>query len=214
MILIFIAGPLWGTIGIFVKQLSAMGLSPLQISLLRMFFGTLLLAVPAVLKYGPHIIVLKPKGLIWCALLGVISYGIFNLCYTRSIQINGMGTASVLMYTAPVFTALASRIIFHEKLTTRKICALILNIAGCILTVTGGELSPAAVNMTGIIFGISSGFCYGMSAVLGRLACEYSDSIRVTLNSYAYALIFMLVFADKNIGPALAEKYVLGQQSC
>ena len=209
MIHIFTAGLLWGTVGIFVKQLSALGVSPSQMSLLRMFFGTLLLSVPAVLKHGRHILVLKTKALIWCALLGVISYGLFNLSYTRSIQSNGMGTASVLMYTAPVFTALASRIIFRERLTARKILALVLNITGCVLTVTGGELSPSSLNMAGIIFGISSGFCYGMSAVLGRLACEYTDSFRVSLNSYVYALVFMLIFADKNIGAALMDKNVL-----
>ena len=209
MLKVFTAGLLWGTIGLFVKPLSGAGLSPVQISLLRLFWCSVILLIFSLKKYGLSIMKLPLKGLIYCVLLGVISYGVFNISYTQSININGMGTACVLMYTAPVFTALASRLIYGERITKLKLFALVLNIAGCALTVTGGHIDSDRISFAGIIYGVCSGLCYGLAAVFGRLAGEYADSLKVSVNSYIYGLIFMLVIAVKDINAMHINGYIM-----
>ena len=210
MINIFIAGLLWGSIGIFVKGLASLGADGALIPFLRMFWAFVIMLAASTVRYGRKITVINKRTLFFCALLGIISNGIFNALYTASIRINGMGIACVLMYTAPVFTAIASGIIFHEKFPPLKIFALILNIIGCVLTVTGGDFSGANVNLTGILAGLGTGFCYGMAAVIGRLAGENTDSITVSMYSFFFALISVIVIMRPDIFPALRDFRILG----
>lgn len=192
MFYIITAGVLWGTIGIFVNSLASLGADSSQIAALRMSFAFLIMSVIVVLRMGKGAILRDPKTIMLCALLGLISNGIFNISYTASIKLNGMGIACVLMYTAPVFTALASRIFFHEKFTAQKILALVVNIVGCILTVTGGEISAKSTNWPGLIAGLGSGFCYGMSAIFGKAASKRTDPITMSAYSYFFAALFLL----------------------
>ena len=194
MFLIFIAGLLWGTIGIFVNELNSFGASSEQICFLRMFSGFLIMSAAALVKNKKNFFAVDKKTLLLCAGLGLISHGFFNICYTASIKLNGMGIACVLMYSAPVFTAAASKIFFHEKISSLKIFALVINILGCILTVTGGKIfNNPELSLIGISAGLGTGFCYGMAAIFGK-AAEKIDASVISAYSYFFAAIFLLIF--------------------
>ena len=194
MFLIFIAGVLWGTIGIFVKELNALGADSASTCFLRMFFAFMIMSFAAAVKNGKNFFAVDKKTLLICAGLGLISHGFFNICYTASIKLNGMGIACVLMYSAPVFTAAASAIFFHEKISRLKIFALALNILGCILTVTGINIfHNAEISLTGISVGLGTGFCYGMAAVFGK-AGEKTDASIISAYSYFFAAVFLFIF--------------------
>ncbi len=205
MLYIFLAGLLWGTIGIFVKELAALGASPALTSLMRMFFAFVVMLAFTLLKYGRRIILHDPKALTLCILLGLVSNGIFNLCYTSSIRQNGMAIAGVLLYTAPIFTAIASRIVFHEHFTPLKVFALLVNILGCVLTVTGGKFSSGSINLLGLVAGLGSGFCYGMAAILGRAAGERTAPLIMSVYSYLSAVVFLLIFTRPDITPMMSN---------
>ena len=111
MLQIFIAGLLWGTVGVFVKELNSLGADASLTGFLRMFFAFAIMFVIALIRHGKNIIIRDKKTLLACLLIGVITNGVFNICYAYSVKLNGMAVASVLMYSAPVFTATASRII-------------------------------------------------------------------------------------------------------
>ncbi len=194
MLLIFIAGLLWGTIGIFVNELNSLGASSALTCFLRMLFAFLIMFTFAFIKHGKNFFRIDKKTLLLCAGLGLISQGFFNICYTASIKLNGMGAACVLMYSAPVFTAIASGIFFHEKISRLKIFSLALNILGCILTVTGGNIFNNSFSLTGILAGIGTGFCYGMAAIFGKAAGEKTDSLIMSAYSYFFAALFLFIF--------------------
>ena len=194
MLYIFIAGILWGIIGIFVNTLSSLGVSVPAMSFLRMTFACLIMSALALIRNGRKVFAVDSKTLLLCALLGLVSHGIFNIFYSNSIRLNGVGVAAVLMYSAPVFTGIASRLIFHEKFSRLKLFALALNILGCILTVTGGNLDATSISLAGVLYGLGSGFGYGMSAIFGRLAGEKTDSITMSAYSYLAAMLFLGIF--------------------
>ena len=188
---VFIAGCLWGTIGLFVKLMEAQGSSSSYTSFLRLFFGFLLLAVLTLILDGPKAFRIGRKTLISCILLGIVCQGIFNIFYSMSISMNGMSVASVLLYTAPVFTGIASLLIFREKLSLLKITALLVNIFGCALMATGGDLSGAVFAPLGFLVGVGAGFTYGMTAVFGKIAMQEDSS---PLAVAAYNLFFGCLF--------------------
>ena len=122
-----------------------------------------------------------------------------------------MGIACVLMYTAPVFTAIASGLIFHEKFSRIKIFALIMNIFGCILTATGINIFHGDnISFMGIFMGLGSGFCYGMAAVIGRSAGEKTDALIMSMYSFFFASLFMIVFTRPDIIPAFSDLRIMG----
>ncbi|MBR0258424.1 MAG: EamA family transporter [Synergistaceae bacterium] len=210
MIQVFIAGLLWGTVGVFVKGLASLGADGALISFLRMSSALVIALAIGIFTHGRKIIIRDKKTMLYCFLLGIICNGMFNISYTASIRLNGMGIACVLMYTAPVFTALGSWLIFRERFTSAKIFALAVNIAGCVLTVTGGDFSGGNVSLMGILAGIGSGFGYGMAAVIGRLAGEKADAITVSVYSYFAAALFLLVFMRPDISIAVKSPSVMG----
>lgn len=210
MLYVFTAGILWGTIGIFVKELNSLGASSALTGFMRMLFAFVIMLIISLVKHRKNIILHDRKVIFTCALLGIISHGAFNIFYTASINSNGMAVASVLLYTAPVFTAIASGIIFHEKFSGCKIFALALNIFGCILTVTGGNiLHNDNISFHGMLAGLGSGFCYGMAAIFGRMAGEKTDALIISVYSYLFAIIFLSVFTTPPVSLALGNTKIL-----
>ena len=188
---VFATGCLWGTIGLFVKLMEGQGSSSSYTSFLRLLFGFAALAVLTLVLEGPKAFRIGRKTLLSCALLGIVCQGIFNLFYSRSISMNGMSVGSVLLYTAPVFTSITSMLLFHERLNAWKWLALLINVAGCALTATGGDFSGAAVSAAGILIGVGAGFTYSLTAVFGRIAMEEKAS---PLAVGAYNLLFGAIF--------------------
>ena len=152
MFLIFLAGILWGTIGIFEKTFLISGSEGSLSIFLRMFFAFSITFLISIFRDYKRLLIDK-STLTVCFLLGIISNGIFNIFYSNSIRLNGMAIAAVLMYTAPIFTSLASRILFHENFSRYKIISLILNILGCVLTVTGGNIFNPEISIYGVLCG-------------------------------------------------------------
>ena len=84
-----------------------------------------------------------------------------------SITLVGVAISSVLMYLAPVWTAVMAMIFFKEKLRSHQNFALVLNLLGCILMVTGGNFTDFNISGLGLALGLLAGFLYGLSTING-----------------------------------------------
>lgn len=152
-VLVLIAALMWGSIGIFVNGISAMGVSSQSMAAFRLLSGAVLMA--PVLAFmgcqggdregkasGPlALFKASPKELVPCALLGIIGLAIANTLYYECMGEVGMSTASVLLYTSPVFGVMLGRVLYREDVTPNKLVAIAFNIGGCVLAVTNGDLS-------------------------------------------------------------------------
>lgn len=188
------AGVLWGTIGPFIQILGRAGATAAQISFYRVALACVLLAVPLLCRHGLRALRIDRRTLGYCVLLGVCCQGVYNIVYSYAVLLTGVSVSAVLMNTAPVFTAMFAHVLFHEHITRRKWLALAVNILGCSLTATGGHLSGAAISIAGIGCGLASGFCYGMTAVIGRLAGDRTDAATMSVYSYGAAALFLLLW--------------------
>lgn len=191
---IFIAGCLWGSIGLFVKLMEAQGSSSSYTGFLRLFFGFILLAVVTLIHDGPKAFLVGRKTLLSCVLLGIVCQGTFNILYSASVTMNGVAVGSVLLYTAPVFTSVASMLFFKEKMGPMKWGALLVNVIGCALTATGGDFSVASLAPLGILVGVGAGFTYAMTAVFGKIAMrEKSSPFAVAAYNLFFGCIFIVL---------------------
>lgn len=189
---ILIGSVLWGTIGLFVLWMNGLGASSALISFLRMAFAFIILLFMTLLLGGVRALFISRRALFFSALLGLICQGLYNVFYNRAIVEIGMTMSAVFLNTAPVCTLTAAHFLLKESLTIRKWNALLLCIAGCVLTVTDGHLSLSGFSPYGIVCGILSGMTYGMTSIFGRMAGEKTNVWAMSTYSYFFASLFLL----------------------
>ena len=182
---VLLAGILWGCIGLFANQLAAGGLDSLQITALRAIFGAGIFLIFGLLR-GVKKLRLRLRDLWIFFGMGVLSVVLFNVCYFDTMTHSEASVAVVLLYTSPVFVMLLSALIFHERITLRRVTALLLTAAGCVL-VAGLIGSGAKLTLRVLLTGLGSGFFYALYTIFGRAALARYDTQTVTVWTFLFA---------------------------
>jgi len=169
-IMIILAGTLWGSMGIFVRNLNAAGLHSMEIVSLRSVVTAVVMGI-FLLCYRKEMFRIRIKD-IWCFVgTGVFSIVFFNFCYFKTMTLASLSVAAVLLYTAPSFVMVMSFFLFGEKFTKTKVAALLLALAGCVL-VTGILSDTQSLTMAGILTGLGAGLGYALYSIFCRYALE------------------------------------------
>lgn len=202
-ICVLAAGALWGCISLFVRHLTAAGLSAMDISCVRMIVGALGMFI-VVLVTDRSLLRIRLRDIWLFVGTGIISVTLFNICYFICMNLSEASIAVVLLYTSPVFVMLMSALFFKEKITGRKVAALVLTFAGCVLVagLLGGSvhLTPLALGV-----GIASGFFYATYSIFGRKALEKYDTLTITFYTFAAgAIVSPLIANPGNIAASAA----------
>lgn len=141
---------------------------------------------------------------------GILSLLCMNYCYSESIQVSSLAVAGTLLYTAPIFVMLMSLLFFRERMTGRKLLALLLAFAGCALVsgIAGGEF-----NMTtkALLLGLGSGFSYALYSIFGRVALDRRyDSWTITFYAFVFGTMGCVLMASPGrIAAAAMADYTL-----
>lgn len=188
------AGSLWGTNGLFVKELAATGSNAYLTSFFRFFFAFFIMAIIVLAKYGIEAFILEKRTLLSCALLGLFCHAAYNVFYSMSVNYSGITIAAVLVNTAPIYTMLTSRIVYKEKLTPVKIAAILLNITGCILCATNGVFDIKSISLLGVLWGIGAALVYSMSAIFGSMAKKGTNPFVMCTYCYLFGWMFLFFF--------------------
>ncbi|MDY6269374.1 MAG: EamA family transporter [Selenomonadaceae bacterium] len=165
-----IAGILWGIIGLFVRALGDAHLTSMDIVGARAIVAAGLLFVLLALfdRKSLHLCLRD----VWCFLgTGIGSIVFFNYCYFTAVRMMSLASAAVLLYTAPAFVMVLTRVFFGEAFTRRKLCSFVLTFFGCVL-VTGVLGSETPLSVAGILFGLGSGLGYGLYTIFGKFAMD------------------------------------------
>ncbi|KMK78118.1 DMT family transporter [Alkalihalobacillus pseudalcaliphilus] len=193
---IAVGAALWGLIGVFVHHLYDAGFTPVQVVAIRtgtaMFFMLIYLSLFS--KHRPALRI-KMRDSHYFIGTGVISIVLFNLCLFYAMQVTSISIATILLYTAPAFVTLFSRVLFKEKLTTRKLLALFMTLLGCSLVIGIFPSSGAAVSFYGILLGIGSGFFYAMYSIFGKFALAKYSPLTVTFYTFVFAAMAIIPFS-------------------
>lgn len=189
--MVLLSGILWGTIGLFTTPLAQSGLDSVSITAVRSLLTAILLGI-FLLCYDRRLFHIHPKDL-WAFFgMGVISFSFFNICYFQSMQYNSLGTACVLLYTAPIFVMLLSAVLLGERLTVGKLVCLGMAVVGCALVSgVGGRLSVA-----GLLFGIGSGFGYALYSIFSVYALRRNHFFTAIFYAFVLAAVCLAPFCN------------------
>ena len=181
-LLILLAGILWGSMGLFVRRLSALGFDSVQITAGRLCFAALLFWLLLLLRPKEERAI-RLRDLPLFLGLGLASILFFTVCYFAAIAIMPLSTAAILLYTSPIWVTLLSALLFHERLTAAKLIALGMAFGGCVLVSgLGGGLT-----LRGLLLGLGAGLGYGLYSILGSIALRRYSPYTVTAWTFLIA---------------------------
>lgn len=169
---IILAAFFWALIGPVARFSFGSGLDPLELGFWRAAIGGGLFFIHAAVQRD--LTVRSKRDLCIFLLFGAFSMGGFFACHQIAIKEGGAALAAVLLYTAPAWVAIFSRVLFKEWLTKAKTLAIALSLVGVALislsspdpemldgvAAAGGTAASAAVSYTGLLFGLLAGFLY------------------------------------------------------
>lgn len=202
---VVLAGLFWGSIGLFVRHLNGIGFSSMQIVAARSVVSFAVLALVA--------LVVKPSAFrirlrdIWMFIgTGVVSVAVFNWCYFTCISKTSLSVACVLMYTSPAFATLLAALIFRERITLRKVVALVIAFSGCVI-VSGIWAGTSGLTVGGVLIGLCSGLFYALYSVFSRFALRRYSTLTVNVYTFLFASLATLPLAK----PAQIAGYLTQQ---
>ena len=189
------ASVLWGSMGIVTRYVAGIGFHTRQTAAVRICSAAACLVLFLLITDYKKLKIDK-KDLKWFLGTGLGSLFINNLGYAEVVQRASLSVAVVLLYTAPFFVMILSFLFFKEKLTLRKIGALFLSFAGCILVVglSGGNVGdqPAVT----LIIGLVTGLAYGLYSIFGKVLVGKYHSLTVTAYTFVIAAAATFIISD------------------
>jgi drug/metabolite transporter (DMT)-like permease len=193
-LLIILAGMFWGTMGLFVRQLSSYGLTATHIACVRLFVAAVLFSGLLLIR-EPQGFKIRLKDLPLFLGLGWGSIGLMTCTYFMAIRMMSMSVAAILLYTSPIWVMLMSIVCFHEAVTKQKLIALVAAFAGCVL-VSGIGTGNSTITIFGFLIGLCAGISYGLYSILGRIALRRYSTYVLTAYTFIFAFIGVFVISD------------------
>ena len=138
---------------------------------------------------------------------GLLSLLFFIFCYTAAIKYTKIATAAALLYTAPAIVMVLSALLFHERMTVRKVLCCLLAVIGCAFASgIGGELflssagvesaaagatatgvtasgtaaagaASAMITPAGLLLGLGAGLGYALYSIFSRIILNRGYSV-------------------------------------
>ncbi len=192
--LIVLAAAMWGTMGLFSRPLTSMGLGSVEITLTRYVITVVILFI-VILFLDRKLFRIKLKD-IWIFIgTGICSMLLANTLYCMAQQELSLSLAVVLLYTSPCFVMIFAVIFLKEAMTKQKLTALILAFAGCILC-SGIFGAATNFNLYGILLGLGSGIAFSLYTVIGRFAIRKYSAYTMAFYTFLIAGIGILPLSD------------------
>ena len=120
-----------------IAKRASLGLPGAQVACMRFAVGVLAVLV----GWACRLVPLRPVSYRWLFVRGL--FGSFAvLLFFTAIEKLPVGTATLLTYTAPVFTVIFAALFLDEKMTFGAVLALAFTFLGVVLVVRGNTPSP------------------------------------------------------------------------
>ncbi len=161
------AAVLWGMIGPFSRLAFQEGIAPMEVAFWRALLAWILFGGHAIIRREVR---LYPKDIPYILVFGVCGVSLFYFAYQMAVKQGGAALAAVLLYTAPAWVIILSRIFLKESITPTKILALVLTLIGISAISMGKDAGQGSspISVSAIAFGLTSGFCYSLYYIFGK----------------------------------------------
>jgi len=194
-LLFAISMAVFGTLGLFVRNIPV---SSEELALYRAILAAVLIAVYMLLTKRKITFSNLKRDVILLFISGA-AIGINWIFLFEAYKYTTVSAATLSCYFAPVIVTVASPILFHERLTVKKVFCFAMSTVGIVLiTVTGG-ITGGTNDFVGILFGLGSAVLYATAILLNKVIKSVEDIQRTFLQFVAAILVLVPYVAMKGI---------------
>lgn len=179
----------WGLLGVFFTLLDRIGYSTMSV----LSAGLLISAVVTLL----YMAITAPKKLIpnkplmfYAVIIGIVGIVVLNLAYLEALRLTSVPIAVLLISTAPFFVLLINFIFYRHKPGVLDFGAIVIAVIGIALGMN--ILQGVLFSITGLLWGLLSGACFGIYIVLGtKAAGEGVDNLALLTYTFILGAIIL-----------------------
>ena len=184
---------MWSTTAAVTKLLLG-SLNSMQIVLLGSLFASIYLFVVNAIKGNlKQLKEYKLKDFLQIAGIGILGTFLYNLFLFLGINKMQASQAFIINYLWPIMTVIFACIILKEKVTVRKIIAIVLSFIGVIIVTSNGDLLNIDKNsLIGALYCIIAAISYGLFCVINKQK-NYDKYLSMFL-FYASSLIVAIMY--------------------
>jgi drug/metabolite transporter, DME family len=189
-----IATSIWATTAIIISYLfEHYPIEPLTMAFWRdAIVGVSLWLVLRVVQ--PSALNISRRDLPFFLVYGFIGLAVFNGLWALSVAFNGAAVATVLAYSSPAFTVLLAWLILKESLTLRKVIAVLISLAGCVLVAKAYSPDQWNLNLWGIVTGLGTGLAFALYNLAGRWSAKrFPNAWTLTAYGFLFAALGLLL---------------------
>ena len=187
---------LWSTSATVTKLLLS-NLNSMQILFISSFIAFIFLLIINLVKGNlKELKKYKLKDYVQIFIIGLLGTFLYNLFLYLGISKMQASDAFIINYLWPIMTVLCACIILKEKLTLRKIIAIIISFIGVVIVAGNGNiLNITKNNLTGAIYCIIAAISCGLFSSLNKKKNynKFSTTMLFYLFSFLICLVYMLV---------------------
>ncbi|MGN1165813.1 MAG: DMT family transporter [Lachnospiraceae bacterium] len=192
-----LSGILWGSVGIFVRILTELGMDSFTVTSSRLVMAAVVMGI-TIFIYDKRLFYIRLKDLWIFGVGGLLGMLGVVLAYNEAIKQVTLSLAAVLLSMSPIFVLFFAAILFHEKITLKKTGCMVLALCGCVM-VSGILEYSSGMKWTpmGIGFGILAAFCYALYSLVGKAAMKKGyHAFTMTFYCMAIIAVCMLPVTD------------------
>lgn len=191
-----------GTVGIFVKL--TQNLNIFSIIFLRACIATIFIFIVIFLiKKFKELSIIHP----WKTLSVGIFQGLSILLYFEAILRTSISNAVLLLYTAPIFSAVLAKYFLKEKIKKNTIIGILIVITGIILILQPGTFTFKLNETIGNLMGLGAGFFYAAMALTAKPIMKDKSGYYVTFWQYLIMTLMFGLFIDIRSTSVLFENW-------
>ena len=193
MLFIVVSAIAFGAIPIFARAAYSAGSDPISVLFFRFSIASIIMIPFMATRKIPF-----PRGkyLLGLMLMGGIGYVGQSFCYFTALTMASAGLVAILLYLYPAIVTILSTLLFKEPITGLKILALILALAGTVLTIglSGGGQLP------GILLAMTAPLIYSAYILTGsKITREVGVLSSSTVVMISASLVFGVLVAAKGL---------------
>lgn len=199
----------WGYSFVAIKELLT-ELSAIDLTVIRFLFVFIAIVIFMMIDFSrgkswPRL----DKRLLWkFVLLGFLGVVAYHVALNIGEQYTTATVASIIVFTAPVFTLILARVMLNEKITLTKGTGVVIALIGVLVIVLIGK-DPATLNLNSIKGGfivLISPISWALYTVLSKRYTDSSDSIEplyLSLYTMLFGSLILLFFIKSGTISAL-----------
>lgn len=184
---------LWASSGTASKALFEEGITPFELTQVRITLSALFNAIGLAL-FNRKLLRIRFKDLGYFLLLGCLCMGTMQAAYYYAISKIQVAAAILLQYLAPIFVATFAMCFWKERVTLPKLISLLLAFGGCYLVVGGYNLQLLQMNRMGVLAGLAAAVGFSSYTLLGERGMHRYEPWTVLFYALVFATLTWHVF--------------------